>query len=350
MEMYQLENFVAVVEEHTFTRAAERVYRTQAAVSVAIRKLEDEIGVPLLSRESHRCALTDAGCVLLNYARRMIALRNEANGALAEFTSLATGQVSIAAHESAAQYLLPAPLAAFHSQYPKVKIITRLCGVDEIARLVTEWDVDLGFGIRQEHLAGLHSEIIHNDRLVVVAAAGHPLDNGTILQIADLSDASFITHHRHTSTVDHIEQLFGEKNFKFNVTAELWNFETIKRFVADGRELAIIPLSVARQDVMLGRLVMLSVPDLSIARSIEVVFRERSQLLPAAVELLGMLRKWKWNDGSPGKAPQLLTGVKSKRQPPPRATETPFRSRVTADYSDAENGTNLNRNTHGRPQ
>src|ERR1700689_1044267 len=118
MELYQLENFIAVVEERSFTRAAERVFRTEGAVSVAIRKLEEEIGVPLLVRDSHDCLLTEAGEELLEYARRMIVLRDRLTRSMDGFRNLSAGRVRIAAHESAAEYLLAAPLTEFNVQHP----------------------------------------------------------------------------------------------------------------------------------------------------------------------------------------------------------------------------------------
>jgi DNA-binding transcriptional LysR family regulator len=330
MEIYQLENFIAVVEEHSFTRAADRVFRTQAAVSVAIRKLEEEMGVPLVARESRECALTEAGHVMLGYALKMIGLRNEAQRALAEFTCLAAGQVSIAAHESAAQYLLPGPLAAFHLKYPTIKITTRLCAVDEIARLVAEREVDLGFGIRQEHLRGLHSEVIHSDPMVLVAAAGHRLNDRGILQMDDLGDEPFFTHHLRTSTVDHVEQIFSDRSVRFNVVAELWNFETVKHFVASGAGLAIVPLSVARQDIEAGRLIILPVPALDMARNIELIYRDRMQLLPAPTELLSILRGWKWDNGLVGNVPFSRLGTTTTSQPSTHG-ERIFRSRLSGD-------------------
>src|SRR5688572_21174500 len=127
MELYQLENLIAVVEEHSFTRAAERVFRTQAAVSVAIRKLEEALGARLIDRDSNDCTLTEAGELALRYARRIVEMRNEMQAALAEFTALGSGSVGIAAHESAARYLLPDPMAAFHEAFPDIRLSTRLC-------------------------------------------------------------------------------------------------------------------------------------------------------------------------------------------------------------------------------
>ena len=91
MDLLQLEHFLAVVEERTFTRAAERVCRTQPAVSQSIKKLEDEVGAPLFSRGVHEVTLTEAGRTLADYARRIVGLRDEALRHVAEIRALKTG-------------------------------------------------------------------------------------------------------------------------------------------------------------------------------------------------------------------------------------------------------------------
>lgn len=294
MELYQLEAFIAVVEERSFTRAAERVHRTQTAVSVAIRRLEEDIGVAVLSRDSRDCTLTDPGRVLLRYARRIIDARDHLQQRLAEFTELAAGRVRIAAHESAAQYLLPAPLAAFHALHPMIKIITRLCDVDQVARLVATREVDLGFGIRQLSLDRLESEVILSDPLVVVAAPDHRLAALHTVRIDDVSAEPFFAHHLQTATSAAIRELFEQHHATLNVVAELWNFETVKQFVRAGCGIAILPLSVARSDLEAGRLRVVPVPELRITRSIEAVHRQGEQLLPAAARLLEILRRYDW--------------------------------------------------------
>jgi DNA-binding transcriptional LysR family regulator len=295
MELYQLEHFIAVVEEHSFTRAAERVFRTQGAVSVTIRKLEEEVGVPLMVRDSHECALTEAGQALLAYARHIIDLRDEMQRCMGEFRSLTAGRATIAAHESAAQYLLPAPLAAFYTEHPNIKIETRLCDGQEIAHLVAEREVDLGFGLRQTNLHGLSSEAVHEDGLLLVAAPGHRISRRRIVGIAELCDERFFVHSRYTTMRATVERLFADRRVPFNIAAELWNFETIKQFVRTGGGIAIVPASVARPDVEAGRLVAIRVDDLDVTRTIEVVYREKGRLLPAPAALLEFLRRWHWD-------------------------------------------------------
>jgi DNA-binding transcriptional LysR family regulator len=307
MELYQLENFVAVVEEHSFTRAAERVFRTQGAVSVAIRKLEDEIGLPLLVRDRHDCLLTEAGEQLFEYARRMIELRNRLTKSMVDFRNLSTGSVSIAAHESAAEYLLAAPLSEFNLQYPNLRIEARLCDGHEIAHLVAEREVDLGFGISQTSLYGLSSEVLHIDPLVLVVAPGHPFSERQTVGIGELASERLLMHSRNTTMIETVQQLFASHNVPLNVAARLWKFETIKHFVRTGGGVAIMPLSVVRSDVESRTLIGISVKEIHITRSIEVFYREKEVMLPAPSALLKLLRQWPWQRHSSGQADSLMT-------------------------------------------
>jgi DNA-binding transcriptional LysR family regulator len=294
MELYQLEHFIAVAEEHSFTRAAERVFQTQGAVSVTIRKLEEELGVPLMVRDPHECTLTEAGQALLEHARRMIRLRDELQSRMGDLRNLVSGRVTIAVHESAAQYLLPAPLTAFYLQHPDIKIRTRLCDGHEIGHLVAERDVDLGFGIRQTNRRGLCAETVHDDSLVLVAAPRHRLSRQRGVTMTDLGRERFFIHSRRTPMIQLVERVFADQGVPFTVGAELANFETIKQFVGTGRGVAIVPSSVARPDFEAGRLVAIHVEVLEIARPIDVVHSKTAPLLPAPASLLEFLRGWQW--------------------------------------------------------
>src|SRR5437867_3753553 len=136
MDLLQLEHFLAIVEERTFTRAAERVSRTQPAVSQSIKKLEEEVGAPLFARDVHEVSLTEAGRVLAEYARRMVRLRDEALRQVSELRSLRAGTLTIAAHESAAVYLLPGPLRAYLDKFPDIKVGIHRSPLAEIPRQV----------------------------------------------------------------------------------------------------------------------------------------------------------------------------------------------------------------------
>jgi DNA-binding transcriptional LysR family regulator len=122
MELRQLEHFLAVVEEGTFTRAAERLFLTQPAVSLSIKKLEEEIGSPLFARDVHDLSLTEAGRVLADYSRRMLRLRDDATREMARLGSMTAGSLTVAAHEAAAVYLLPVALRTYVQKFPDIKV------------------------------------------------------------------------------------------------------------------------------------------------------------------------------------------------------------------------------------
>jgi DNA-binding transcriptional LysR family regulator len=121
MELNQLETFLAVAEEHSFSRAAVRMHRTQPAVSQVIRKLEEELGETLFDRATRDGSLTASGVLLRDYALRLLALRREASSALVELKSLERGRLQIAANEYTCMYLLPA-VDAFRREYPHIGV------------------------------------------------------------------------------------------------------------------------------------------------------------------------------------------------------------------------------------
>src|SRR5579863_6838903 len=121
MELAQLEVFLAVARERRFSRAADKLFRTQSAISQTIRKLEDEIGESLFDRSSREGILTDAGIVLRDYSERLLNLRGEAVTALEELRQLQAGKLSLTANEFTCLWLLPV-LDEFRRIYPLVKI------------------------------------------------------------------------------------------------------------------------------------------------------------------------------------------------------------------------------------
>jgi len=124
MDLGQLEVFLTVAREGRFSRAAEKLFRTQSAVSQTIHKLEEELGEPLLDRSSRDGLLTDAGRVLQEYAERLLNLRNDAQEALVELRELHKGKLAIAANEFTALYLLPV-LGEFRRLHPMIKIVVQ---------------------------------------------------------------------------------------------------------------------------------------------------------------------------------------------------------------------------------
>ncbi|MBI2833346.1 MAG: LysR family transcriptional regulator [Acidobacteria bacterium] len=309
MDIHQLEHFLAVVDERTFTRAAGRLCRTQPAVSQSIRKLEEELEGPLLARDKHGLILTETGKRLLDYARRMIHLRDEAVRTLGELRDRSSGTLSIASHETAALYLLPGPLRAYARQFQEVRVGVYRSPLDEIPERVLDREVDLGFVAEEPLSRDLHSVHIYSDELILVASPRHPVAARRAVQITELGQEHFVTHHLCTSSLRKILDVFHQHRTPFKVAADLWSFGNIKDFVEQDIGLAIVPRVTVLQSLRSGQLVEVQVQQIHIPRQTYVIFRDPQYMSAAARGLLKILSDFDWNHW------QAQKGL----QPPPMA-------------------------------
>jgi DNA-binding transcriptional LysR family regulator len=299
MDLLHLEHFLAVVDEGTFTRAAERLNRTQPAISQSVRRLEEQIGAALFARDVHEVTLTEAGRVLADYARRLLAMRDDAVRRVTELKTLQAGQLSIAAHESAAVYLLPGPLRAYLQKFPNIKVNIQRSRMQEIPRQVMDREVDVGFVKDEPAFHELHSVEVFADEMVLVGPPDHPMAGQASLRLRDLGSESFVMHHGCTVTAARILQLFAEHATRCRVAAELWSFENVKTFVRERVGLAIVPAITVRQELADGTLVRLPLPELSMPRRTLMIYRDQGYLSDSASELIKLVRTFNWAQPAP---------------------------------------------------
>jgi DNA-binding transcriptional LysR family regulator len=311
MDLLQLEHFLAVIDERTFTRAARRVSRTQPAVSQSIKKLEEEMGVALFVRDVHEVSLTEAGRVLADHARQMVGLRNEAMRQVAELQTLRAGTLTIAAHEAAAVYLLPAALRMYVQQFPDIKVGVYRSRLEEIPRQVMDRKVDLGFVKEVPAFRELQSVEVVTDELVCIASPRHSLAGRSVVTVKDVSSEHFVLHHLCSATADKILQLFEQHSTRCRVVAELWSFENIKQFVTEEVGLAIVPGITVRHELMNGTLVRIPLRELAIPRKILMIYREQGYLSEPARELIRIVRAF--NCQQPLNAPATVTPAATPR-------------------------------------
>jgi len=291
MDLLQLEHFLAVVDERTFTRAAERVGRTQPAVSQSVKKLEDEVGAPLFARDVHDVSLTEAGRVLADYARRMVSLRDEAMRQVAGVRALKSGTLSIAAHESAAVYLLPAALRSYFQKFPDIKVGIYRTRLSEIPRQVMDRQVDVGFVKDEPAFHELQSIEVHRDEMVCIASPRHQLARKPSLSVMDLGSERFVLHHLCSATTEAVLRLFEQHGTHCRVVAEVWSFENIKSFVQEEVGLAIVPSITVRQEISDRTLVRLPVRELAIQRRTLMIYRDQGYVSDSAREQIRIFTK-----------------------------------------------------------
>ena len=293
MEMAQLEYFSQVVQEKSFSKAADRVFRTQPAVSIAIRRLEDEIGLPLLDRTQKNPVPTDAGKVVYDYAQRILALRDEVGQAISEMQSLKKGRVRVGANESTSLYLLPELILQFRENHPKVKVEIFRQVSHRLPREVLERNIDFALMASQPTDRELESFPVLNDELVLIMSPKHHLANRSAVKIKELGKESFIAHNVKSGSRLKVVEAFARQHTPLNITLELATIETIKRFVQKRVGLAFAPRMCVREELERGVLVTVPVRGLKYTRTLWATHRRGFSFSPAAAAFLEILKQHK---------------------------------------------------------
>jgi len=298
MDLFQLETFLAVAEERSFSRAAARLHRTQPAVSQAIAKLESELGEVLLERSSRDGTLTDAGEVLREYALKLLNLRSEASGALSELRELHRGKLSLAANEYTCLYLLPL-LNEFRRKNPRVKIAVQRSLASRIADEVLVHSVEIGVLSFRPDDAQLRSTVVYRDELMLVVNPAHPFAKAGEVTIRQLGTQNFVAHSVASPQRQKVIQTFRKHKTPLQMGVELPSLDAIKRFLEMGNGVALVPGLTVRTELERGSLVRVRVAELQIERKLRLVYRRQASLSHAALEFLRVVEEYAAAAGDP---------------------------------------------------
>lgn len=285
MDLFQLETFLMVAREGSFSRAAKKLFRTQPAVSQAVRKLEEDVGEPLFDRSSREGLLTDAGRVLHDYAQRLLNMRTEALGALEEMRQLQAGKLSIAANEFTCLYLLPV-LNEFRRLHPLVKITIQRSLASRIPGELLSHNAELGVLTFRPEDPLLRSIIVYRDELAFVVPRNHPLASAKQVTIRQLGAEYFVAHNVPSPYRDKVLETFRKRRVPLHMPVELPTIEAIKKYVAMGNGVALIPLICVEPELARGDLVRVPARELTFDRKMRLVYRKHASLSHAAQAFL----------------------------------------------------------------
>src|ERR1700687_1754934 len=185
MELYPIKVFLTVATEKSFSRAAEKLLRTQPAISLAIQKLESDLQEKLVDRSGKEFLVTDAGRIVYDYARRFENLEADLENALAELRDNSAGRLIVGANESTSLYLL-GHIEPYRRLYPKVKVQVRRCLSSKIPSQLIDGDLELGVISYDPDDERLQSMVLFTDHLAFVVAPMHRFANRTSVSIAEL--------------------------------------------------------------------------------------------------------------------------------------------------------------------
>jgi DNA-binding transcriptional LysR family regulator len=291
MELMQLQMLVAVAEERTLQKAASRVYRTPQAISTAIGKLKEEIGTPLLDRTPGRdFKLTPAGEALVNYARRLLSLRDEALATMGEIRNARSGNLRIGANQSVGEYLLPEITDAFQTRYPGIKLKLMIAYSDAVVSALKQHELDIALVASQSRDEDLRSQLLMRDRLIAIVSPRHPLAQRDLIHIQELVGEPMIILTARSELRKRVAAVFRRFRVQLNVQVETGTLESIKNMVARDMGVGIVPRMCIQREEERGELVVKTIAEFGEARSLWLVCRRTTPLAPACQAFIKVIQ------------------------------------------------------------
>jgi DNA-binding transcriptional LysR family regulator len=295
MDFDQLETFLEVARLSSFSRAAEKRFRTQPAISAQIRALEEEIGARILDRSGGKVSITAAGKLFQKYAEETLDARKAVLTAIAETERVPRGEIIVGANEGTCLHILPEVFAQFKKQYPDVAVNIKSADYAKILDSVIDNSVDFGVVSMPVTDPRLTVVLIHHDELVIIVPPQHPLAKLKSATIADAARFPLVVP-KAGHTRDALEDLFYENKLKPRYAMELDSSELLKRFVAADVGVGFIARSNVQEDVRANVLVAIPMSDAQVRRDLALVFRKDKALSRAALAFIDTTVKIKTVD------------------------------------------------------
>jgi LysR family transcriptional regulator, transcription activator of glutamate synthase operon len=291
MELRQLRYLVALADERHFTRAAAREHVAQPALSQQIRRLERELGLPLVERTTRRVALTDAGTRLVERARRALAELEAGQAELQALAGLLTGRVSIGAIQALGPLDLPLLLARFHERHPGVELAVREEPSETLATMVQEGALDLAFLSAGQHAARrpLATRQLATEELVALLPADHRLAPRKRLRLAELQDEQFIGYREGATIRQLLISAAAEAGFQPRLAFESNEVPRIRALVARGLGVAVLPRSEGHPGD--DRIAVAPLRGPTVRRDVTLVWHAGRRHSPAATAFLELAQQ-----------------------------------------------------------
>jgi DNA-binding transcriptional LysR family regulator len=287
MDFDQLNTFIQVANLRSFSRAGQKVYRSQSAVSAQIRQLEHEYGQQLLDRSGKTVALTPAGEVFYEYAERLLALQFESLRAVASKSATPSGMLAVGANDATCLYVLPEVFGDYSHRYPQVQISIYRNFSRKILEKVEDGSLDVGVVTMPVKSASLKVKPIFRDRILCMVSSRNPLSEKATVTVGDLAKQTLI-FPKTGFTRQVFDKIFRPYRGKLHIAMEIPSVSMIKRFVAANVGVSLISETYATDQVRSGEAKLIPIKGLQLTRELAVVYRTDRTLPRAAVAFIDL--------------------------------------------------------------
>jgi DNA-binding transcriptional LysR family regulator len=281
VELDELKVFLAVADSRSFTKAAAMTYRTQSAVSQAIRRLEEDLGERLFDRSVKDGQLTEAGVVLAEHARQILTLMDRAGVAVRELRDLKRGRVRVGSNEASMHVLVPI-VGRLHAHHPQVLVDVQRMSSKQIASALADGSIDFGVLTFDPKQSDLKFVSLGRDELVLLVPPGHALAGRRSASERDIGGLPIVAHSDPSPARSRVLSHFEGRHESLDIRLSMSSLDAIKRAVESGVGVAILPRRCSTAEIADGRLVALELPHLAMRRDLRLAYSGRRDLSRAA--------------------------------------------------------------------
>jgi DNA-binding transcriptional LysR family regulator len=289
MELHPLRVFLTVASEKSFSRAAEKLLRTQPAISLSIQRLETELGEKLIDRSAKDLLLTDAGRIVIDYARRYENLQGDLENALAELRDKSAGRLTIGANESSTLYLLD-HIERYRRLFPKIKVQIRRSLSSRIPTELMDGELELGILTYDPDDERLITTVIFTDHLSFIVWPSHRLAKRPEVSITELGKETFIAHNVVSPYRALVIREFQRNKVPLHMDLEMPTVEAIRKMVQRGEGVAFLPRMCVDEEVRQGIVCEVRVKEMNVDRQIRLAYPARRALSHAAQAFLEVVK------------------------------------------------------------
>jgi DNA-binding transcriptional LysR family regulator len=290
MDFDHIITFVEIAKQGSFSRAGQKLFRSQPAVSAQIRQLEQEYGEKLFDRVGKSVQLTAAGEVLLEYAGKLLTLRNESLRAVADQASTPRGTLAVGANEATCLYVLPDIFARYNQHYPHVQISIYRNFSHKVIEKIEDGTVDVGIVTLPVKSPSLRVHSIFRDRIMLMTSLTNPLAKHKTVTTAEIAEQPQI--YPKTGFMRQVlDKQFRPYRSRLHISMELPSVGMIKRFVVAGLGVSLISESFVRDEIRAGKAKLIPVSDMDVWRELGLVYRRDRTLPRSASAFVAMIRQ-----------------------------------------------------------
>ena len=320
MTLRQLEVFLAIAREQSFSRAAARIHLSQPTLSEHMGQLEEELGCSLVARLGRRIALTEAGRIFVEYATRVVTTVSDARQVIGDIRGLGRGSLQIGASTTPGTYLLPRLFAEFRRRYPGISLSLEIANSRAIEERIRDSDLDLG--VVGGHVLDPNERCVAAgivDELLLIVAPGHPYAKRDAISGALLAREPLLMREEGSATRQVTERALRKAGIPFTAGMQLGHTEAIKQAVMAGLGVAFVSVHAVQGELETKRLSAIRVRGPRLRRHFHVIQDERRPLTTSArafIELVttaAPLRSARPNHDRAGRSTERRRGRGPKR-------------------------------------